>query len=193
MREIPAAHRCGRQHREALGELDAGIALDVEQPPQRGLLGVIGAGRVAGRGTDAAVGLVDEFPARQLLLRRVPPMSLPHLLMEILGTRLGEAVCQRLEQDGVVVVVGALERCRAPVHAEARGHGKRADVVTNAGIARRDEIGQAQMRLAVRLAALLAQLVQDGERLPPRLVGVHRDVVVAERCWPGTGRSPPGP
>ena len=51
------------------------------------------------------------------------------------------------------------------------------------------------MRLPVRLAALLAQLVQDGDRLAARLVGVHGDVVVAdavgrEQADHGAGRDP---
>ena len=58
VREIEAAHARAGPHRERLGDQHAGVLLDVEQLPERALFGVIGAGRIAGGGTDAAVLLV---------------------------------------------------------------------------------------------------------------------------------------
>ena len=48
MGKVKAADTGARPHRAALGELDAGVSLDVEQFPQSPLLGVVGAGRVTG-------------------------------------------------------------------------------------------------------------------------------------------------
>src|SRR5581483_2587435 len=60
MREVPARHRRARPHREALGELDAGVALRVDQLPQRRLLRMLWACRIAGRRADAFVLLADQ-------------------------------------------------------------------------------------------------------------------------------------
>src|SRR5918999_2247882 len=52
--EVPARHRRARPHRHRLGELDAGGRLDVPEAPESLLLGVLGAGRVAGGGGGGA-------------------------------------------------------------------------------------------------------------------------------------------
>src|SRR5688572_23898991 len=61
MGEVPAAHRRGGQHRVALGELNAYPLLGPEQLEDRALLGVVGAGRIPGRGADALVPLGDQL------------------------------------------------------------------------------------------------------------------------------------
>src|SRR3954452_21919122 len=53
--EVQPADRGPRPHGHALGELDAGVGLDVEQLPDRLLLGVLRARRVARRRPDAGV------------------------------------------------------------------------------------------------------------------------------------------
>jgi hypothetical protein len=58
--EVEAAHARSGPHRKRLGNHHAGVGLDVEQAPERALLGVIGAGGIAGGGADAAILLVDE-------------------------------------------------------------------------------------------------------------------------------------
>ncbi len=62
--EVQAAHRGRRQHRERLGQRDAD-SRRVEQPEQRGLLAVIGTGRIAERRPDAAVLLADQVLVAQ--------------------------------------------------------------------------------------------------------------------------------
>src|SRR2546423_598504 len=59
--DVPAAHRRGRVHGVGLGEADAGAALDVEQAPELGLLGVIPARRVAGCRADALILLAHQL------------------------------------------------------------------------------------------------------------------------------------
>src|SRR4051794_25246764 len=65
--EVPAADRRARPHRHRLGELDAGVGVDVEELPEGLLLRVLGAGRVAGSGPDADVALADERLVAELL------------------------------------------------------------------------------------------------------------------------------
>src|SRR5258705_8867937 len=48
--EIPAAHRGGREHREALGDRHPGGAFGIEEAPDDPLLGVVGAGGKAPAG-----------------------------------------------------------------------------------------------------------------------------------------------
>src|SRR3989454_5744395 len=59
--EVPPRDRGPGPHRIALGQHDAGRALDIEQPPHRLLLGVVGAGGVAGGRADPPVVLLDEL------------------------------------------------------------------------------------------------------------------------------------
>ena len=107
--EVQAADRGAGPHRHALGELDADASLDVEQLPQRLLLGVVRARGVAGGGADAVVLLLDQRLVVELLVGRVAPELLAHPLVQPLGEGLGEPVGQRLEQDRGVVVELALE------------------------------------------------------------------------------------
>ena len=55
MREVEAGYTGGGQHGEALGQLDAGLGLDLQQPPHGLLFRVVGLDRVAGGGTDPSV------------------------------------------------------------------------------------------------------------------------------------------
>ncbi len=113
MREVEAADAGARPHRERLGQQHAGLLLDVEQPPEGSLLGVIGAGGVAGRRTDAAVLLLDELLLGEILAMAVAP-DVAHHLVQVLGEGLGEPIGQRLGHDGVVVVVLRRESARTP-------------------------------------------------------------------------------
>ena len=51
-----------------------------------------------------------------------------------------------------------LEPCYVFVDADAGRDCKRTDMVAHAGFGRRDEVGKAELRLAVRLGTLLAQV-----------------------------------
>jgi len=64
--------------------------------------------------------------------------------------------------------------------AEAGGDGEGAEVVFQAGVLGRDEVGQALVGAARRFLVLLAQVVQGGEHFVARVVGVQLDVVVTD-------------
>ena len=104
-------------------------------------------------------------------------MLAAHALVEVLRAGLGEAVRQRLQHDARVVVVRLLEALDVLLDADARGDGERADVVARAARLRRDEVREALVRLAGRLALLLAQEAQRRGHLAARLVRVDLDVI----------------
>src|SRR3954469_16259400 len=160
VREVQAAHRRARPHGHALGQLDTGVRLGVEQVPDGLLLGVLRARGVARRRADAVVLLGEQPVAVEVLVRCVGPELLAHPLVQPLGERLGEPVGQRLEQDGAVVVVGLLERRHPLDGPESRGDGEGAHVVAQPGLLRRHEVDQRLARRALPALGLLPQLVE---------------------------------
>ncbi|KAG1249785.1 hypothetical protein G6F68_013143 [Rhizopus microsporus] len=171
MAEVVAGNGRRRQHREALGQFHAGVRFGLQQVEQPALLAVLGAGRIAGRRTDAAVLLVDQGFVVQRLGVVVSPESGTHALMQALGQRLGEAVGERLQKDRVVVVMLGLEARDVRVDADTGGDRERADPVLLAAVGRGNEIGQAEVRALGRLVHLLAQEVQRGFAL--RVLHAH--------------------
>ena len=111
-----------------------------QQIEQLALLAVVGTGRIAERGPDAAVALRHELLVRQRCVPRIP--TRPRLLVEMLGERLGEAIGERLHHDRAVVVVLGLEPLDQIVGAEPGRHGERAEVVGQADLERRDVVGE---------------------------------------------------
>ena len=140
----------------------------VEQLEQRPLLGVVRAGRIAGRRADAAVRFRDQRLFVERFVRRVAPELAPHALVQQLGERLGEAVGERLEHDRVVVVVRRLELAHPLFDADARGDREGTEVVGHARRLRRDEVGKAEVGTVGGFLGLLAQAVKaiDGSRRP---------------------------
>ena len=85
--------------------------------------------------------------------------------MQALGEGFGEAVGQRLDHDRRIVVVRALEALGDLVLADAGGDDEGADVVGDAALARRDEIGERHIGAPFAPRELLAQRVQHRDRL----------------------------
>src|SRR3954451_23394621 len=181
VREVQAAHRRPRPHGHALGELDAGVDLGVEQLPDGPLLGVLRACGVARSGPDAVVLLGDEPVAGEGLVGGVAQELLAHPLVQPLGEGLGEPVGQRLQQDGAVVVQRRLELLGLGLAPESGGDREGTDVVPQTGVLGGHEVGERAMRDAGPGLGLLAQFVQHGANLAPRLVGVDLDVVAGQR------------
>src|SRR4029077_15042522 len=71
--EVVAADRRARPHRERLGQADPGPRCGVQELEERPLLGVVRAGRIAGRRPDALVALSDEVVVGQALVGGVAP------------------------------------------------------------------------------------------------------------------------
>ncbi len=157
---------------------DVGIGDRVDEFPQQGFFRVLGAGGVAGGGADAFVLLFDEGFVVECLVAGVAPVFLAHVFVQAFGEGFGQAVGQGFEHDGVVVVVVGFEALHVFVDADAGGDGEGADVVFQAGVFGRDEVGQALVGAARRFLVLLAQVVQGGQHFAARFVGVDFDVVV---------------
>ena len=157
--EVEAADARAGPHGERLGDQHAGVRLDVEQAPERALLGVVGAGGIAGGRADAAILFVDELVGAQVLVAAVAPL-VAHALVQALGEGFGEAVGEGLGHDGVVVVVLGAEAVAEFLEADAAGDGEGADVVGQAGFLRRDEVGERAAGLAAFPVGLLAQEVE---------------------------------
>src|SRR5438874_1877356 len=177
MGDVPTAHRGGRVHGVGLGEADAGAALDVEQAPELGLLGVIRARRVAGRRADAAILLAQQLLVGERLGGGVAPQLAPHPLVEVLGGGFRQAIGQRLEHDARVVVVLTREARQVLFDPQAGGDGERAEVVAHPAWPRRHVVGQTLVRLAVGLALLLAQEIEPRQQLIARLAAIDLHVV----------------
>ena len=87
----------------------AGVFPGTEKIEQHRLQAVIGAGRVAGGGADAAILLADQRLVGELLVRGIAPQRRPYMPVQPLSEGLGEAVGESLEQDVRLVVVLTLE------------------------------------------------------------------------------------
>src|SRR5699024_8153580 len=107
--EVEAGDGGAGPHGVAFGEVDAGLAFDVEEVPDDGLAGVVGAGGVAGGGADALVFLGDEGVVIEILVGTEAPEFAAYLGVEKFGEGFGEAVGHGFDHDGVVVVVVGLE------------------------------------------------------------------------------------
>src|ERR1700730_6573300 len=125
MGDVPAAHRRGRVHGVGFGEADAGAALDGEQAPELGLLGVIRARRVPGSRADATILLAHQLLVGERLGGGVTPQLAPPPLVEMLGRGFGQAIGQRLQHDARVVIVGAREARQVLFDPYAGGDGER--------------------------------------------------------------------
>src|SRR5262245_50406656 len=97
MREIKTGYGRPWPHGEALGELDPGCRLRLEQAEEGALLGVVGLGRIAGRRTNASVFLRDQCRGRQLLALSITPELAARALVHALGEGFRQTVGERLE------------------------------------------------------------------------------------------------
>ena len=182
-------------HREVLRQRDADRRR-VEQAEERRLLRVVGAGRVAEGGPDAAVALGDQVLAAQLLVRAVAPVA-PRTLVEALGEGLGQPIAERLHQDGVVVVVLAPEALGAPRPRRCRPS-RRTRRRSRAGRSRAAPRSPPASGRACRdRAAAAGAAVEARQLLAARVVAVEHDVVAVSsrparsrrRRWRGRRRS----
>ena len=140
------------------------LLFGLEQFEDRGLLGVVGLGRVAGSRADATVRLADQLAGSERFVRRVAPQLAAHDGVGLLGERFGDPVGERLDQDRRVVVVARLEPLGDRDLLRPGGDHERSDVVGDAGVGRGDEVGDRQVRLAVAALAAVGADRASGDR-----------------------------
>src|ERR1700761_8061371 len=133
-------------------------------------------GGIARRRTVAAIGFLDQFVIAQLFFRGITPVILAHFFMHAFGKGFGQAVGQRRQQDGAVVILGFLESLQVLLLANAGGDDKTANIVV--GAFGRDEVRQRQIGAALLARHLLAQGVQSLDREFARLVAENQNVVI---------------
>ena len=127
--------------------------------PERALLGVIGARRVAGGGTDAAILLLDELLGSEGFCAAVTPL-VADAFVEAFGEGFGEAVGDGLSHDGVVVVVFRAETIAELLEADAAGYGEGSDVVGEGRFFRSDKVGERTAGFVAFAVCLLAKKVE---------------------------------
>ena len=137
------------------GELDACVGFHFQQFEKRALLGVIRLGGVARCRADAPVAFPDQVFGSKLLVTLVTP-CLAHLLMQVLGKRLGQSVAEGLRQNRVVVVVLGFILMGDCFDFRPCGDGKRPQIIPPSRADGCDEIRQRLIRLAVGFRILLA-------------------------------------
>src|SRR5579862_1784801 len=142
MRKVPTTDRGGRIHRIGLRQLNASVALSVQQLPQLGLLSVIGARRITWSGTDAMVFLTNELSVGQRLLCRISPMLPAYALMEMLSGRFGKTVRQGFQHDARIVIVPARKPGKMLLDSNARCDSESPNVIANTRRLWRDVIGE---------------------------------------------------
>ena len=108
MGKVKAADAAGRPHRAAFGQLDAGVFFHVQQIPERPLFRVVGTGRIAGGGADAAILFLDQLLDGEVFIFAITPFG-ADAPVQVFGEGFRQAVGQRLGQDGVVIVVAGFE------------------------------------------------------------------------------------
>ena len=177
MREVEARNRRRREHREALGQLDAGAMRRIEELPQGRLLGVVGLRRIARRRADAEVLLGDQLLVGERLAGRIAPELAAHLGVHPLGEGLGQTIRESLREDLRIVVVRPRIGLGDRLLADPGRHREGTDPVLRP-TDRGDEVGERQIgAIRARTAHLLTQGVEGGDLRFPSLLGIDHDVV----------------
>src|SRR5699024_11030517 len=101
----------------------------------------------------------------RIVVERLPggvaPVFRTDLPVEHLGKGLRKPIGQRLEQNGVVIVVLGLEAAYVLLDANAGGDCEGSQPVGQSRRLRRNEVGQTGIRPPSRLFSLLAQMVSN--------------------------------
>jgi hypothetical protein len=89
----------------------------------------------------------------------------------------GETVGERFEQNARIIVMIGFEARDVLLDADTGRHGECTDPIFDTGVARRDVVGEALVRLSGRLPLLLSQMAEGERDFTPCLVGIDLDVV----------------
>jgi hypothetical protein len=114
-------------HGHAFGEFDTGLGGRIEQIEKDRLLGVVGLGRIARGGADAAIAFFDEVFVGEVLGLLVTPGD-TSFLVQIFGKGFGKTVGEGFDDDGAERIVRFLELMREVVRT-VNADGKSADEV----------------------------------------------------------------
>ena len=138
---------------------------------------MVRAGGVAGGRADTTIAFLDQVLVGHLFIGGITPEFLAHPFVHALGKGFGQPVCQGLDHNGAVVIVGVFELSGQFVDADAGGHRKAAHVIAQMQTLRRHEVGQRHHWLARSLLILLTQMVQGSQLFGSGLIGVHHNVI----------------
>src|SRR5579864_483848 len=141
MREVETANRSRRIHCETLGELDARVPLRLEEIEKMAHLSVVGRSRIARRGANSSVTLLEQFVMAELFFAAEAPRIASAFVHE-LGQSLGQTIREGLGHQSIVVVIVLLELFNQRLDLNSGGDSKCAEVVLQLRFFRRDEIGQ---------------------------------------------------
>ena len=152
------------------------MGFHIQQLPDGRFLGMLRAGRIARRGTNALIIFADQLIVAQVLMGGEAPDHLTHPLMQILGEGFGQTIGHRFNHDLVVIVVLRVIRLRQCVLLKAAGHGESAQIVRLAARLRRDIIRQTVVG-EIGFLRLLTQMMADGNHLAAALIAVNFNIV----------------
>src|SRR5260221_12887214 len=169
MRKIQPADTRARPHRKAFRNLDAGLALDIEQFPQDAFLGMIRTRGITRRRANAAILFFDELLGGEVFRVPISPL-VAHTLVQAFGEGLGEAVRQRLGHDSIVIVVFRLEAFDDLLKTMPGRDRESAKMIPQACFFRCDEIRERLRGLTFLFRNLLAQEMESRTYRLPRFI-----------------------
>src|SRR5260221_13461868 len=142
---------------------------------------MVRASRIAGRWTDTAVFLADQFIIRKCFVAGISPELASHAPVQMLGEGLGEAIGERLEQDRIVIVVLRFELCQPLVDTDSGGYRKSADVILDRAVVRCDEVSEAPVDAVIPFDQLLPRIVASHPYRCTRSIRVNLDFIRVDR------------
>jgi diadenylate cyclase len=175
--EIKPTHARSRPHRKRFRDPHSGIGLHIQQTPERTLLRVIRARRIARSRPDPAILFVNEIFLAQTFIAAVTPFA-PHALVQVFSERFSQPVFEGFRHDGVVVVMLGPEPIAQLFQPDPAGHGESSDVVGQACLSRRDEVGERTTGIIAFPVRLLAQKVEPLKRVPAGGICIKLDIIL---------------
>ena len=153
---------------------------------------MVGAGRIPGGRSNAAVFLLDQKPGLLLVELGLSgePFVLPnaalvsHNFMQVLRSSFRQTITQRLYDDGRVIVARVTKRRSEFIHLVAHRQRETAKEINALTVPRRHVVGQRAADLTLALETLLAQEMETGQRVRSCLVGVHLHIFAHRIGWP---------
>src|ERR1043166_95868 len=176
MGEVESAHAAAGPHCERFGEFDAGLALDVQQLPERLLFRVIGARRITCCRANAAIFFLNQIFYTEIFISAEAPF-LARPFVKILGECFGKPVRKRLGHNRVVIVMLGFEFFYQLIEANAARYRKSTEMIRQPAGFRRDQISEAPIGRTIGLLHLLAEEMEFGVYFLSRLIAVEINII----------------